>query len=158
MPRGRIAEDPIARFESKFIKKSEDECWPWQGKTDKDGYGLFWFVDNNRRSNRMAWIIYVGEIPSGMMVCHDCDNPGCVNPKHLFLGTSFDNNKDMYDKGRDNIAKGEDKWNATLTNEDIPIIREMLAKHIKISFIAQKFNTKPENIRNIKRGYTWKPY
>lgn len=76
-------------------------CWEWTGKKNSKGYGGVGFRGKNWRVNRVAWILFKGEeIPEGMMVCHSCDNPSCINPKHLFLGTALDNNRDMMEKGR----------------------------------------------------------
>ena len=83
----------------------EDPCWIFTGGKDKDGYGQCHAAKSAKdlgvtRAHQMSYVIFNGDIPENMMVCHTCDNPSCVNPKHLFIGTAKDNNKDMWEKGR----------------------------------------------------------
>lgn len=97
------------RFWSK-VEKAEG-CWPWKASIFKQtGYGQF-ALESKRPINahRMAWILTHGEIPDGMVVCHHCDNPLCVNPDHLFLGQQQDNMIDMATKGRHVGTRGH-KW------------------------------------------------
>ena len=94
--------DPVDRFWPKVDIKSETECWNWTGARSPLGYGRF-SVDRNESvwvASRYSWFIHNGPIPKGMYICHKCDNPPCVNPNHLFLGTQSDNIKDAYRKGR----------------------------------------------------------
>jgi hypothetical protein len=90
----------LARFESLVSPEPTSGCWLWTNKPDHEGYGRFNFRGSLWRPHRVAWTLYRGEIPAGAYVLHRCDNRGCVNPGHLFLGTHLDNVRDMLAKGR----------------------------------------------------------
>ena len=105
MPKGiflRIRKPVIDRFIRKFEIDHETECWNWIAGIDGEGYGSFWLYGKNRSAHRVAYQISVGQIPEDMYICHSCDNPLCVNPDHLWLGTQAENLQDMRDKGRQN--------------------------------------------------------
>lgn len=84
-----------------------EECWPWTGSRNAKGYGKLMGPTPNVpvRAPRVSWELHNGSIPDGLMVLHECDNPSCVNPKHLFLGTASDNTVDMMAKARDGNRK-----------------------------------------------------
>lgn len=86
------------RFWTKVIKA--DNCWKWIGSKYPNGYGYIYYNKNHIGSHRVSWEIHNGIIPDKMCVLHKCDNPNCINPKHLFLGTMSDNTKDMVSKHR----------------------------------------------------------
>jgi len=87
-----------SRFEAHIVKS--DGCWIWNGPLFKSGYGRASSGKRKLRAHRASYELYVGPILDGMHVLHDCDNPPCVRPSHLFLGTHLDNMRDMEAKGR----------------------------------------------------------
>lgn len=91
---------------TKHVEKTES-CWLWRGAVDTAGYGDCWFRGRTTGAHRVSWQIFRGEIPDGLFVLHKCDNPICVNPDHLFLGTHSDNMQDASAKGR---LKTPNRW------------------------------------------------
>ena len=108
-----FSQKSIDKFWSKVEKT--DSCWNWKGKLDRDGYGRFCSNYKNYRVHRFSSLL-AGNNLDGKVVCHKCDNPSCVNPTHLFLGTQEDNMKDMANKGRS--VKGR-KYNCIHCNKSI---------------------------------------
>jgi hypothetical protein len=91
-------------FASRYKAGPPDACWIWEAGKDWDGYGVFTYGTTSERRScrapRLAWRLAFGKIPAALFVLHKCDNPSCVNPNHLFLGTAKDNSEDMMRKGR----------------------------------------------------------
>lgn len=95
----------VARFRARVRVSSE--CWEWTGGRYWDGYGHLRHMGRSLKAHRVAWELFCGPIPAGLSVLHRCDNPPCVRPDHLWLGTQSDNIKDMVNKGRNVAPKGE---------------------------------------------------
>lgn len=101
MPTGQYERKP-KDLASEFKKRVDrsGECWEWTGHRQTQGYGQVQVNAKLWTAHRLAWTLYNGPIPDGKLICHSCDNPGCVNPEHLFLGTHADNMEDMVAKNR----------------------------------------------------------
>lgn len=142
------------RFE-RHIQKTET-CWIWKGAiSGTRGYGQIGFEGRRLYAHRASFEIYKGEIPEGLLICHECDNPSCVNPEHLFLGTYKDNMQDCSKKGR---MRQEEKigW-SVLKTEDVILIRE-LHKTGKYSFpqLAKRFGVHTITIFDVVKKRNWK--
>jgi len=122
---------------------------------DKDGYPK---IQIDKRPYRMSRFIYeqcFGEIPKGLVVRHKCDNPSCINPEHLELGTVADNNMDKVNRGRQPRLFGEKNGVAKLTKQKVKEIKRLLEKGETVKGIARKFAVTPKAIRNIRDGKSW---
>jgi len=96
------------RFFSKVIRKEPHECWPWIGSTDNRGYGRFYINGRVKQATQVSWQIQNGEqFPQNKEACHTCDNPNCVNPHHLFVGTHAENIRDALAKGKFHNIPGD---------------------------------------------------
>jgi hypothetical protein len=144
-----------ARFLSKVRVNAQTHCWEWQGCFDKDGYGFFRHQGKNRRAHRVAFKLHNGTLPTDAYVLHACDNPKCVNPEHLLLGTNADNIADMIAKGRS--LRGSTNHNSKLTEEQVAGIRTLTERfYISQRSIAKSLNVSQVLVSCICRGKTWK--
>lgn len=92
-------------FYAKVRVTSNDECWLWTGNTVRTGYGRIKVLGSYLYAHRISYAIHKGTVPTDKLVCHSCDNPRCVNPNHLWLGTYADNTTDMVNKKRHHELK-----------------------------------------------------
>ena len=152
--RPQRAKTPEQRFWEGVEKSTNaNGCWQWM-KSNNDGYGSIYMNGRSMPASHFSYILHVGPIPDGMWILHKCDNPPCVRPDHLFLGTVIENNKDRDAKGRTN--HGENVHTAKLTDTDIPAIRDMLSQGKSQSDIARIYGVKRNTIQGIASGKTWR--
>lgn len=132
-------------------------CRLWNGTTDQDGYGLIWIGGLRFRAHRIAWSAANGSIPPGMFVCHRCDTTACVNPDHLWVGTSADNVADRVAKGRswNGGQQGERNAGAKITTKEALAIVARLDAGERYLSIAQDFGISTGTVRSINAGETW---
>lgn len=138
------------RFFSRFAKL-KNGCWQWRAHTDKDGYGVLPGDSKNTRAHRFSYEFHKGKIPDGMVVCHSCDNPGCVNPEHLFTGTTKDNAQDALKKQRHYV--GEKNGRSKLTEQQV---KNILVSPLNGPELAEMYGVDRATINSIKRRSTWK--
>jgi hypothetical protein len=146
-------DDPRPDWETRFWAKVQKGpgCWIWTAATDKRGYGMLQGAPI-RAVHRLAYLLAYGA-PGDHHVCHRCDNPPCVNPAHLFLGTDADNLADMAAKGRS--AWGEKNHHAKLTRDEVQEIRAMSRRGVLQRDIAARFNISRATVGDIIRGRSW---
>ena len=135
-------------------------CWEWVG-SKRNGYGRMMIgsrTDGTRKSvstHRLSYELHYGEIPQGMEICHKCDNPCCINPDHLFVGTRQDNTDDRERKGRNNPPKGEKNAKAKLTEKDVLDIRKKRAARKSFGKLAKEYGVCKKTIQNAVSGKSW---
>ena len=131
------------------------DCWEWTG-TRRGGrwnYGLAQIRGKEWRAHRLSYVFYIGPIPERMQVCHHCDNPPCINPAHLFLGTNADNVHDCMAKGRDRKGdrRGERSFHKLSLSDAIQILRSPE----RVVDLAKIYGVTKTTICDIRRGRTW---
>lgn len=160
--------DFVSYFESKIDKTHESGCWIWTMKKNSCGYGTSTVAKRFGYSigaHRASYELYIGEIPEGAYVCHKCDNPACVNPDHLFIGTPVENTQDAIRKGRNShgeshrlavskgALKGEENKNSKLKEEDVLKIR---SDNRPLQEIADEYGITYKHTSQIRLGKLWK--
>lgn len=147
------------RFWAK-VQRPLQGCWPWLAARNKRGYGVLGRRDRGTRlAHRIAWELTRGPIPAGLEVCHHCDNPSCVRPTHLFVGTQSDNIGDAQTKGRlvtPVNGPGESARHRTLRAKDVILIRALRARGFRLQPLAERFGVRFSQISKICRGTSWK--
>lgn len=141
---------PADRFWRK-VQKS-DGCWLWTASRHPQGHGYASMDGRVQYAHRVSWTLTNGPVPEGLSVCHRCDNPPCVNPAHLFLGTHADNMGDMAQKGR---AQAAALKRSKLRPEDVREIIRLRSDGLTLQAIADRFSVTPSAIGLITRGQRW---
>lgn len=159
------SQKPLAeRFWGFVSKRGSDECWPWSGAIrGRTGYGGIRINGQVAGAHRVSWELHNGPIPAGLLVMHKCDNPPCVNPAHLFVGTVKDNSVDMYQKGRSVqqtrphlLVRGERVNTARLTAEQVQTIRTLYAAGRSVAALAHEYDVYERTIDNVVKRRSWR--
>ena len=143
----------IDRFYRGFKKGGRSECWSWLKGKDDEGYGCIYFDGKRTRSHRVSYRLYYGIIPDGLHVLHRCDNPSCVNPYHLFLGTNKDNMKDKVSKNRQN--KGSYVHCSKLTKEEVLEVVYLVSQGWSERKVSYFYNINSSSVNKIMTGISW---
>lgn len=144
----------LDRFNTKYIIQ-DNGCWIWTGHCVKGGYGVICIaVNTNQYAHRVSYELFIGTVPLELKVLHTCDNPACVNPSHLFIGSQQDNMTDKTIKQRQD--KGTGRWNNVLTEEQVHTIRNTIPSKGYQTKLAKQYNVYPGTICDIIHRKTWK--
>lgn len=176
-----MTDESVSLFWNQVKILDPAQCWVWEGSRDGDRYGHVWINGKRSGAHRMAFKLYWGvELPRWLYVCHECDNPACCNPNHLFLGLSRDNIKDAQDKGRfprprnktsrnknsttganfmkmhpERAARGELNGNAKLKESEVRAIMARLLAGETRGALAREFSVSQMAVRKIRDVLTW---
>lgn len=131
------------------------DCHLWAGAKNKEGYGILYFQGKQWRAHRLSYRTYYGEFDENFLVCHKCDNPSCINPFHLFLGTQKDNMQDKISKGRGANFKGENGGQSKLSWRSVKLIRMFLARKIPSIEIVKAYGISKAQVSRIKNNTRW---
>ncbi len=153
------AEELERRFWDKVERHGDDECWPWIGHRDKQGYGrLFTWSSKGTRTqraaHRIAYAITNGGVPENLLVMHSCDNKWCCNPNHLSIGTDLDNSRDASMKGR--MHPGERTFGAILTEEIVKEIGRLSKSGIGSNQIGRNLKIHRKTVADVVNRKTWR--
>lgn len=150
-----------ARFFAMMDIRGDDDCWEWTGASQKSGHGHFSIHHTgDSKPHRIAYRLAFGDIPSTLCVCHACDNPPCCNPRHLWLGTKAENNRDSQSKGRGvrhgptttKRARGIANAKSKMTPE---IVRQIILSDKNQLELSKQFGVTQTTIRNVRSGLNW---
>ena len=148
-------------LEEKLTSKAEwrDGCLVFTGQRDRKGYGILRLDGKLQRAHRLMYELTHGKISTGGVVRHTCDQPSCINPAHLVIGSQADNVRDMFERNRQNKAQGEACGQSKLTPSQVIEIRQ---SYIKGKYgggagaLAKRFGVSKPSVQAILRGDTWR--
>jgi hypothetical protein len=151
----------LERLEDKYIPEPNSGCWLWVGPVDPSGYARFTMPKARvaEMAHRASWKLHRGDIPRGLICCHRCDTPTCVNPDHIFLGTYKENMRDASRKGRMNwrgeeraLLRGAHHPSAKLSASEVIAIRKSPEMGVTL---AREYGVTSTQISRIRRGISW---
>jgi hypothetical protein len=144
----------LTRLLEKITIDTKTGCWNWTAARFTNGYGHFMVSEKNGRpAHRVSYELHRGPIPKGFHVCHSCDNPLCINPSHLFLGTPADNMADKVAKGRQSRLKGVNSGRSVLTDDDVIAIRAAVG--LTQRELGERYGVGARQISYIRNGKSW---
>ena|SRR3990167_2897409 len=158
----------VSKFWSLVQQRGPDDCWEWQGNRGRHGYGRLTFNYKPLWAHRLAYEFEHGALPENKVICHKCDNPPCVNPKHLFAGSQTDNVLDVWSKGRGvnpPLHKGETHHKAKITAADAQEIKAAYdaapivgnrKKFGVLKAFERRFGLSKRQVQQIAYGKSWK--
>jgi hypothetical protein len=136
------------------VKDHDTGCWNWTESRDKKGYGRLTQTGGEVLAHRVSWVHFnKSPVPKGLHVMHKCDNPRCINPDHLMIGTNADNQADKINKGRHRGPKGETNCKAKLTETDVLAILQDNRSH---AAVGRTYGVSYSTVSEIRAGQTWK--
>lgn len=142
---------PQERFWRFVNRRGPDECWEWTRLRNKDGYGRFCAYSTSILAHRIAFALANGYDPGPALVCHECDNPSCCNPRHLWLGDDAANKRDSYQKGRH--VRGERFGGVKLTEAQVlRIMQDGRSERV----VGKEYGVSPGAVGAIRRGRNWR--
>lgn len=148
--RSKKARETIAeRFWARAERGHDNQCWPWLGYVNKNGYGLVRIPGKQMPAHRLAWELINGPMPVNLLACHHCDNRTCVNPSHVYAGTYADNAKDAVDRNRTWHAKGLPHPTQRMTEEQAAYVR---SSNKSLRALAKELGFTYGHIGKVRRG------
>lgn len=144
-------------FDERYSPEPISGCWLWAGTYQSQGYGVANHKKVKGLAHRLSYTLHKGPIPDGMHVCHTCDNPACVNPDHLWIGTHQDNHKDKVNKGRASggSLKGMAHNMRKLTDDSVREIRRLCSDGFTQTGVGRLFGVSQGQVWAIVTGRNW---
>jgi len=140
-------------IEDRIEIDTESGCWNWKQSKNQKGYGQMTRNGKSEGAHRYSYKAFTGPVPEGLHVLHRCDNPGCVNPDHLFLGNNADNVADKISKGRQRQLRGSEHPRSKLTEEKVLAIRADIRSRV---VIAEEYGVTVRTVEAIQWRENWK--